>query len=105
MKILLLLLVVCLAREGNAQLKRYDCEYCGYYEGISTKGDSGETNMVIVKLDLRSDSTYGYEIGGVFSGCTSMVFTGSGKWFADSAWIYFTGARANTTRKATGIVL
>ena len=91
LKINTLVVMICMMSTTLfAQIKgRYDCEYCGHYEGMSTRGDSAETNLVIVRLELYSDSTYGFEVGGVFSWCSSMVFTGQGKWMADSNWIYF----------------
>jgi hypothetical protein len=65
--------------------KRQYAVYNGCFDSVS----QGESSHIYVKLFLSNDSTYSYEIGGVFSWCTSQTLTGSGKWLIDNNWIYF----------------
>ena len=69
--------------------KFYECKYCGEYAGKADDTSGGRINHIYVKFSLMKDSVYYYEIGGVFSWCTSKTFTGGGKWFSDNNWLYF----------------
>ena len=66
----------------------YDCKGCGTFLGEVDKVAGDNTNHIIVKLNLIKDSTFYFEIAGVFSWCTSKVFSGQGKWFIENQWLY-----------------
>lgn len=85
MKLKPLLLFILFAQTIFGQNNTYYGAYDGKLEGIY----NGDTTKIVVKLELRKDSTFQYEINGLFSACTSQTFICSGKWFSDIGWLYF----------------
>jgi hypothetical protein len=87
-KLLIVFLWILQTCEGQAQdIGKPD--YSGLYTGSCDEVSDTDVNHIIVKLWLYNDSTYYYEIGGVFSWCRSATFNGWGNWFAEADWIYF----------------
>lgn len=64
-------------------------KYSGVYTGQLDSVTSQESSHIFIRLGLRPDSLFYYDIGGVFSWCNSMSFECRGRWLADGDWLYF----------------